>query len=163
VTPVYYTTTAFTTVYRTGEPLLTSDNVNWAANGYRMPTEAEWEFAALGGTKSTDYVYSGSDASIDVAWSILNSGNITHAAGVKAPNELGIYDMSGNVLEWCWDVYGAYTAVDQIDPKGPAAGNYHLLRGGSFDATDFNCRVDYRNYSYPTYRFNDLGFRCTKD
>lgn len=163
VTPVYYTTSAFTTVYRTGELALSNDAVNWMVNGYRMPTEAEWEFAALGGTKSTSEAYSGSNTSTDVAWSILTSGNITHPAGQKVPNELGIFDMSGNVLEWCWDVYGTYASADQIDPKGPAAGNYHILRGGAFDATDFNCRVNYRNYSYPSYRFNDLGFRCTKD
>ncbi len=110
------------------------DNIscNFDANGYRLPTEAEWEYAARGGNKSRGYKYSGSDNIDDVAWYIDNSGIKTHPVGQKKANELGLYDMSGNVYEWCWDWYGYYSSSSQTDPEGPSSGSYRVGRGGSW-------------------------------
>jgi formylglycine-generating enzyme required for sulfatase activity len=112
------------------------DNItcDWNANGYRLPTEAEWEFAAKGGGK--DYLitqYSGSNSVDAVAWYDANSERRTHPVGTKAANSLGIHDMSGNVWEWCWDWDGRYSSSFQIDPRGPATGVSRIVRGGSWD------------------------------
>ncbi len=111
---------------------------------FRFPTEAEWEYAARGGNKSSHYKYSGSGNIDDVAWYYDNSGSSTHAVGTRTANELGIYDMSGNVWEWCSDWYGGYSAGAQTNPQGPSSGSYRVLRGGSWGSFARRCRVSNR-------------------
>ena len=132
-----------------------------AATGkmYRLPIEAEWEYAARGGSKSSGYKYSGSNNIGDVAWYNDNSSNETHLVASKAPNELGIYDMSGNVWEWCQDWYGNYTSSTQTNPQGASSGSDRVLRGGSWSYGAKICRVSFRNGNGPDIRFNDSGFR----
>ena len=126
---------------------------------FRLPTEAEWEFAARGGNQSLGYKYAGSKNVDDVAWYGSNSGSTTHPVATKAPNELGIYDMSGNVYEWCQDWYGNYSGDPQVNPTGVETGTTRVLRGGSWINDARNCRVSYRNYFYPTNRFYNYGLR----
>ena len=126
---------------------------------YRLPTEAEWEFAARGGKQSKGYKYSGSDNIGVVAWYTGNSGGKTHQVGTKEPNELGIYDMSGNVWEWCGDWYGRYSSSAQTNPTGPSSGSYRVLRGGSWYCDARGCRVSNRDNYAPSLRFNFNGFR----
>ena len=127
---------------------------------YRLPTEAEWEYAARGGNKSQGYKYSGSDTADDVAWHGHNSSQSTHPVGTKQPNELGIYDMSGNVWEWCSDWYGDYSSSSQIDPTGPSTGTRRVFRGGGRSYQEVACRVSKRaNYCPPDDCTTDLGFR----
>jgi len=133
------------------------------ATGYRLPTEAQWEYAAKGGNGSPgNYIYSGSDNADDVAWYADNSGAKTHKAGWKAPNGLGLYDMSGNVREWCWDRYGAYTGEARTDPNGASSGVYRVLRGGSwYDSAD-DVRSASRSDYNPSYRWFHNGFRLAR-
>ena len=126
---------------------------------YRLPTEAEWEFAARGGKQSKGYKYSGSDNIGDVAWYYENSGSKTHQVGTKEPNELGIYDMTGNVWEWCGDWYGRYSSSAQTNPTGPSSGSSRVLRGGSGLSGAGGCRVSYRTNRNPSYRDSKRGFR----
>ena len=126
---------------------------------YRLPTEAEWEFAASGGNNSKGYTYSGSDNLSVVAWYRDNSEDKTHPVGTKSPNELGIYDMSGNVREWCSDWYDSYNSNAQTDPKGPSSRSHRVVRGGSWDHFARQVRVSYRNSIAPDYRTDHLGFR----
>jgi len=135
---------------------------NWSANGYRLPTEAEWEFAARGGNQSNAYTYSGSNTVGNVAWYSSNSGSRTHDVGTKAANELGIYDMSGNVWEWCWDWYGSYSSSPSSNPRGPNSGSSRVLRGGSCYYYDVICRVAYRNNGSPGGSSYDLGLRLVR-
>jgi len=128
---------------------------------FRLPTEAEWEFAARGGNKSNHYKYSGSKNIGDVAWYYHNSSSTTHPVGKLQPNELGIYDMSGNVYEWCSDWYGGnyYSSSPSNNPQGPSSGSFRVLRGGSwFDDTRY-CRVSFRFYDYPVNRYFSIGLR----
>lgn len=125
---------------------------------FRLPTEAEWEYAARGGNKSKGYKYSGSNTIGDVAW-YYNNSSLTHQVGTKSPNELGIYDMSGNVYEWCSDWYGSYSSSSQTNPTGPTSGSYRVLRGGSWNSSARYCRVSNRYYFIPDYRNCYYGFR----
>lgn len=126
---------------------------------YSLPTESEWEFAARGGNKSRGCEYSGSDNIGDVAWYTGNSSSRTHEVGTKSPNELGLYDMSGNVWEWCSDWYGSYSSSSQTNPTGPTSGSYRVLRGGGWYSFAQYCRVSYRHYYDPVNRDYSRGFR----
>lgn len=127
---------------------------------FRLPTEAEWEFACRGGNNSRGYKYSGSNYIDDnVGWYYGNSGGNTHPVATKSPNELGIYDMSGNVWEWCSDWYGDYSSDAQTNPKGPESGSYRVHRGGSCISNARYCRSSGRYIGYPTSRSGAIGLR----
>ena len=126
---------------------------------FRLPTEAEWEFAARGGNLAAGTLYAGSDNVDDVAWFYFNSDNSTHAVATKAANELGLFDMSGNVCEWCSDWYGTYQEMSQTDPAGPEEGTRRVFRGGSWYSISRDCRNSSRNGDDPANRSNNLGLR----
>ena len=129
---------------------------DWSSNGWRLPTEAEWEYLARGGE---EHLYAGSDDIDSVAWYRGNSGNGTHPVGQKQANGFGLYDMSGNVFEWCWDWYGGYSSGSVTDPRGPSSGSVRLRRGGSWSSVAGNARASYRLSGDPSYRNDRLGFR----
>jgi formylglycine-generating enzyme required for sulfatase activity len=141
----------------------TGDNIScdFKANGYRLPTEAEWEYAARGGKnqQSLQYLYSGSNNADSVAWYWDNSGGKTHPVGTKTANSLGLYDMSGNVWEWCWDWYGSYSTTSQTDPTGAASGYNRVSHGGSWRHDAQRLRSACRDGNSPSNRDYDLGFR----
>ena len=147
------------------------DNVSWddamefckklselTGKKYTLPTEAQWEYAARGGNKSKHYTYSGSNNIGDVAW-YSNNSDQTLAVKSKQPNELGLYDMSGNVWEWCLDWYGSYSSSSQTNPTGPESVSFRVLRGGSWYGGASYCRVADRSFNDPSRRFNFYGFR----
>lgn len=175
-TPAYYTSAGQTVVYRSGQVNVDNGWVKWSS-GYRLPTESEWEKAARGGSSgqrfpwgntinqsqanyysSTAYAY---DISPTSGYHPTFSGvpPYTSPVGYFAPNGYGLYDMSGNVWEWCWDWYGVYSSVSQTDPRGPVSGSARVYRGGGWDYVAFNCRTAGRDYSGPAGRGYDLGFR----
>ena len=126
---------------------------------YRLPTEAEWEFAARGGNKSNRYKYSGHDKMDLAGWYTHNSDRISHPVGQMAQNELGIYDMSGNVWEWCQDWASEYSAQAQTNPQGPETGTCRITRGGSYISDYLKCRVSFRNSANPSETNDETGFR----
>jgi len=158
--------------------------INAKANGYRLPTEAEWEYAAGGGQMSKSYTYSGSNDVDEVAWYWKNSGdknltgewlrnaiknnkNKTKSIGVKKPNELGLYDMSGNAREWCWDWYGDLESTEtwrvvQTDPEGSSRGSDRVWWGGGWLGSDFCCASSFRGNNAANSRYNDTGFRVCR-
>jgi len=140
---------------------------DFKANGYRLPTEAEWEFTSRGGIKNySTGIYSGSNNADSVAWYDANSGGKTHPVGTKAANSLGLYDMSGNVWEWCWDWFGAYGVSNQTDPAGDASGvasgSNRVYRGGGWSSSARYLRSAYRSYGTPSGRSSNLGFRLVR-
>ena len=148
------------------------DNVSWnycqtfinklnqlTGKKFRLPTEAEWEYAARGGNKSKDYEYAGGNNIDVVGWYSGNSSSKTPPVGQKLANELGLYDMSGNVWEWCQDWYGSYSSSAQTNPTGPTSGSYRVSRGGGWGSSAGYCRVSFRGYYGPTYRGILIGFR----
>ena len=126
---------------------------------FRLPTEAEWEYAARGGNKCNGYKYSGSNSIDNVAWYTSNSGSKTHQVGTKSPNELGIYDMSGNVWEWCQDWYVSYSSGSQTNPRGASSGSIRVIRGGGWGNIARECRVSVRLSNPPGYGDGNGGFR----
>ncbi|MDP8201447.1 MAG: SUMF1/EgtB/PvdO family nonheme iron enzyme [Candidatus Tenebribacter burtonii] len=137
---------------------------DFTANGYRLPTEAEWEYAAQGGRLSKGYKYSGSNNINEVAWHNNNSGSKTHEVGTKQSNELKIYDMSGNVWEWCNDWYAAdyYKKGTVNNPQGASSGSYRVHRGGSWSYYAEFCRVTIRSGCNPDDSGRNLGFRLLR-
>ena len=156
----------------TGDSRLPVEQVSWedcqtfisrlnslTGQHFRLPTEAQWEFAARGGNRSRGYKYSGSNNVGVVAWYDYNSSGKIHEVAAKAPNELSIYDMSGNVWEWCQDWYGSYSSSAQTNPTGPLSGSSRVNRGGSGLNDARLCRVAFRGDASPDFRDSRLGFR----
>ena len=161
LTPCYYTD-ALATVYRSGKVDINNVNVDWDVDGYRLPTEAEWEYAYRAGTTTLYYWGDGSTlADINLyAWYDENSGVMTHRVGKRLPNDFVLYDMSGNVWEWCWDWSAAYSGDEQTDPHGPdATGSFRVLRGGSWDGGAGILRSAGRFGIAPGGDAGSLGFR----
>ena len=157
------------------------ENVNWfeaqefieklneiTGKKYRLPTEAEWEYSARGGVSATinnrqSYKYSGSNNIDEVAWYQSSKESRINPVGLKKPNKPGIYDMSGNVWEWCSDWYGEYTPKPKTNPTGVERSRFKVLRGGSWIVTENNCRVSARHRYFPNTKTYDFGFRIASD
>ena len=184
----YYTSAALSTLYRTGDLTVANDWVNWSANGYRLPTEAEWEKAARGDTPGHRFPWNDVDSIQHARANYLSSTNYTYdtsptrgyhptfsdgvtpytsPVGYFFPNGYGLYDMAGNVCEWCWDWYGSTWYTDagatQSDTRGPTSGTCRVLRGGGWASYARTSRSAYRYVYDPAYENNDLGgFRCVR-
>ena len=156
----------------TGDSRLPVEKVSWedcqtfisrlnslTGQQFHLPTEAQWEYAARGGNKSRGYKYSGNNDLGSVAWHINNSGSKLHPVKTKSPNELGIYDMSGNVWEWCSDWYGSYSNNAQINPTGPSRGSNRVNRGGCWSNNARLCRSSCRGFNTPSIRDGSYGLR----
>ena len=141
--------------------------VDWSKNGYRLPTEAQWEYAAKGGDPAaagwTGYTYAGGDTPANVAWYSVGSNDRTHEVGKKTANKLGLFDMSGNVREWCWDWYASYSSEAQINPTGASSGTYRVYRGGSWGVSAGWVRSAYRDSYFPFERDTDAGLRIARN
>lgn len=163
-----------------GHPKRPVENVSWAecelfiralnertGLNFHLPTEAQWEYAARGGNRSQDYVFAGGDSLMPVAWYVTNSGSLgedhpdfgTHDVATKDPNELNLFDMSGNVNEWCNDWYSTYTEDPQTDPVGPSTGAHKVFRGGSWNDKAANCRITFRYPQTTSYKSDRIGLR----
>ncbi|GAB1484633.1 hypothetical protein MASR2M78_34510 [Treponema sp.] len=152
---------------------ISGSNVSWDRNasGYRLPTEAEWEYAARGGNLGTSpdqtlsrAPYSGGTDALELGWFDRNSGKSTQSVAKKKPNELGFYDMSGNVWEWCWDWYGSYPKESVKDPEGAERGTgQKVMRGGAWFTPVNLLRVTYRYWNTPTFKVNSVGFRLARN
>ena len=167
LTPCYYFDENHTQVFDS----LTGFNgiqipVYWlkTADGYRLPTEAEWEFAARGGTSSNGFKFSGSNNIEEVSWYLGNAGSTTHPVGQKSPNELSLFDMSGNIWEWCWDLYSEdyYAMSESCIPLGPVDGDFHTLRGGSWVTDEPFSRISNRFDGVPPIALSNYGFRIAR-
>jgi formylglycine-generating enzyme required for sulfatase activity len=152
--------------------VISGSTVTWnrQSRGFRLPTEAEWEFAARGGALGaqeneslTNAGYAGGSVVGDVGWYEKNSGRSSKDVKGKLPNELGLYDMSGNVWEWCWDWYGDYPRDPLQDPQGPDSGRDRVLRGGAWFTSVNLLRVNYRYWNAPAFKANTVGFRIAQN
>jgi len=135
----------------------------FTGKAFRLPTEAEWEYAARGGKLSQGTMFAGGTNCPDVAWCTTNADNTTHEVSQKQANELGLYDMSGNVNEWCNDFYARYTTAAQTDPQGPVAGTGMVYRGGAYNEGARLCRITYRSSQLSGYRSARIGLRLAMD
>ena len=135
---------------------------NFTASGYRLPTEAEWEYAARGGKRTSNTLFAGGDNLEDFAWYGENSEVRTHDVSTKKANEAGLFDMCGNVAEWCWDYIGELPVQPQTNPHGPQIGTMHVKRGGSWLDDPQQCTVYFRSGSAPTGKSSNLGFRVCR-
>ena len=176
--PCYYTDASHATVYRSGDIILTTNCVDWTANGYRLPTEAEWEKAARGNLSNPNRRFPlGNTISHSQAW-YTSSGTLlpydlgpanvlkttTTPVGSFAPNGFGLFDMAGNAYEWCWDWYltNYYTISPTSDPQGPTSGTTRVIRGGSWINEPGQLRCEYRGVRNPASPLNQIGFRCVR-
>lgn len=178
VTGVNFTTLTYASIPTTNNATWNAATATWTNNGYRLPTEMEWMWAAMGapadgqggGTNTTGYLkgYAGSTEGagqtniVNYAWYSINSSSKTHPAGTKTANELGLYDMSGNVYEWCWDWYASYPTGTQTDYRGAAAGTGRVARGGGWGDDASYCTVAFRSGYFPYFQGSGVGFRVVR-